>query len=96
MSDETKITTLEDQQGVKLPSLQGSLNQAAMTGQTLRVEGTNVVRVPFGVRRPRRARRRARIIGPPWCCRSRLAAPPRPRRRPPSRRSGRGASQSRL
>ena len=36
MSDETKITTLEDQQGVKLPSLQGSLNQAAMTGQTLR------------------------------------------------------------
>ena len=56
MSDETKITTLEDQQGVKLPSLQGSLNQAAMTGQTLRVEGTNVVRVPFGVRRPRRAR----------------------------------------
>ena len=56
MSDETKITTLEDQQGVKLPSLQGSLNQAAVTGQTLRVEGTNVVRVPFGVRRPRRAR----------------------------------------
>ena len=56
MSDETKTTTLEDQQGVKLPSLQGSLNQAAMTGQTLRVEGTNVVRVPFGVRRPRRAR----------------------------------------
>ena len=25
-------------------------------GQTLRVEGTNVVRVPFGVRRPRRNR----------------------------------------
>jgi hypothetical protein len=25
-------------------------------GQTLRVEGTNVVRVPFGVRRPRRSR----------------------------------------
>lgn len=24
--------------------------------QTLRVEGTNVVRVPFGVRRPRRSR----------------------------------------
>ena len=25
-------------------------------GQTLRVEGTNVVRVPFGVRRPQRTR----------------------------------------
>ncbi len=25
-------------------------------GQTLRVEGTNVVRVPFGVRQPRRSR----------------------------------------
>ena len=56
MSDETKTTTLEDQQAVKLPSLQGSLHQAPLTGQTLRVEGTNVVRVPFGVRRPRRTR----------------------------------------
>ena len=56
MSDETKTTTLEDQPAVKLPSLQGSLHQAAVTGQTLRVEGTNVVRVPFGVRRPRRTR----------------------------------------
>ena len=26
------------------------------SGQTLRMEGTNVVRVPFGVRRPRRNR----------------------------------------
>ena len=26
------------------------------SGQTLRVDGTNVVRVPFGVRRPRRTR----------------------------------------
>ncbi len=26
------------------------------SGQTLRMEGTNVVRVPFGVRRPRRTR----------------------------------------
>ena len=26
------------------------------SGQTLRVDGTNVVRVPFGVRRPRRNR----------------------------------------
>jgi len=29
---------------------------ALASGETLRVEGTNVVRVPFGVRRPRRSR----------------------------------------
>ena len=59
MSDET-TTPLQSlpqgDQGIQLPPLQGSLNQASMTGQTLRVEGTNVVRVPFGVRRPRRNR----------------------------------------
>ena len=36
----------------QLPPLDRSLAQ----GQTLRVEGTNVVRVPFGVRQPRRSR----------------------------------------
>jgi hypothetical protein len=36
----------------QLPPLPGSL----ASGQTLRVEGTNVVRVPFGVRRARRVR----------------------------------------
>ena len=39
-----------DDQGNK-PSL-----PVVASGQTLRVEGTNVVRVPFGVRRPRRTR----------------------------------------
>ena len=29
---------------------------AQLTGQTLRVDGTNVVRVPFGVRRAQRTR----------------------------------------
>ena len=29
---------------------------AVASAETLRVEGTNVVRVPFGVRRPRRSR----------------------------------------
>jgi hypothetical protein len=29
---------------------------AVSSSETLRVEGTNVVRVPFGVRRPRRSR----------------------------------------
>ena len=41
---------------VSLPML-GDVVPAAMSNdQTLRVEGTNVVRVPFGVRRPRRER----------------------------------------
>jgi hypothetical protein len=36
----------------QLPPLDRSLAK----GQTLRVDGTNVVRVPFGVRQPRRSR----------------------------------------
>jgi hypothetical protein len=36
----------------QLPPLDRSLAR----GQTLRVDGTNVVRVPFGVRQPRRSR----------------------------------------
>ena len=40
----------------ELPPLAGSLQHLSARGETLRVEGTNVVRVPFGVRRPRRAR----------------------------------------
>ena len=41
---------------VQLPALVGSLPHAAAHGETLRMEGTNVVRVPFGVRRARRDR----------------------------------------
>ena len=40
----------------QLPPTAGSLPHLTAHGQTLRVEGTNVVRVPFGVRRPRRSR----------------------------------------
>lgn len=32
------------------------LDRSLALGQTMRVDGTNVVRVPFGVRRPRRSR----------------------------------------
>jgi hypothetical protein len=41
---------------VKLPAIKGSLSHSSASGQTLRVEGTNVLRVPFGVRQPRRTR----------------------------------------
>lgn len=39
-----------------LPPGLDSLAHCQAKGETLRVEGTNVVRVPFGVRRPRRGR----------------------------------------
>lgn len=37
-------------------SREGSLDHLTARGETLRVEGTNVVRVPFGVRRPLRSK----------------------------------------
>lgn len=43
-------------QGPSLPATEGSLGAAIGRGETLSVEGTNVVRVPFGIRQPRRAR----------------------------------------
>lgn len=41
---------------VDLPPLHVSLLHSSSRGETLQVEGTNVIRVPFGVRRPRRVR----------------------------------------
>ena len=39
-----------------LPELPDGLKMALERGHTLPIEGTNVVRVPFGVRQPRRRR----------------------------------------
>ncbi len=39
-----------------LPSFAEGLNSLMSTGQSMRVEGTNVVRVPFGVRQPQKKR----------------------------------------
>ncbi len=41
---------------ISLPPLPGSLPHSTSQGHTLRVEGTNVLRVPFGVRQARRQR----------------------------------------
>ncbi len=41
---------------LQLPELPECLQEALGRGHTLAIEGTNVVRVPFGVRRPRRQR----------------------------------------
>jgi len=47
-TDDQGSTPITGQADLSLPTL--------ASGQTLRMEGTNVVRVPFGVRRPRRSR----------------------------------------
>ncbi len=46
----------ESQQGLCLPVLSDGLDSAFSRGHTIPVEGTNVVRVPFGVRQARRTR----------------------------------------
>lgn len=53
------ISPAEHERRIELPPVVGSLSQTVGRGQTLRVDGTNVIRVPFGVRhssRPRPAR----------------------------------------
>lgn len=52
----TDAAGLRPSQGPSLPLTDDSLGAAINRGQTLSVEGTNVVRVPFGIRQPRRAR----------------------------------------
>jgi hypothetical protein len=47
-TDDQGTTGIKDHADLLLP--------AVASAETLRVEGTNVVRVPFGVRRPRRSR----------------------------------------
>lgn len=41
---------------IHLPPVAGSLSQTVGQGETLRVDGTNVIRVPFGMRQSRRAK----------------------------------------
>ena len=43
-----------DRQEASLPDFQQGLEFAMSTGKSLQVDGTNVVRVPFGIRQSRR------------------------------------------
>ncbi len=45
-----------DLKDLKLPALSNSLESSLKNGHTLNVDGTNVLRVPFGVRQPRKQR----------------------------------------
>ncbi len=54
---------------MNLPSFSEGLQSALSNGKALKVEGTNVVRVPFGIRHPRKQRperpqRRATLVLP--------------------------------
>jgi hypothetical protein len=50
------VTPTASGESVQLPDLPECLQAALGRGHTLVIEGTNVVRVPFGVRRSRRVR----------------------------------------
>jgi hypothetical protein len=50
------VTPTSAGESLQLPDLPECLQSALGRGHTLSIEGTNVVRVPFGVRRPRRVR----------------------------------------
>ena len=54
--DNTTNLGLGTLQGPRLPQLPEGLEAAFNRGHTLSIEGTNVVRVPFGVREARRTR----------------------------------------
>ena len=49
-------TKVDNKDGINLPSLEGVLESALSNGKSLPVAGTNVLRVPFGVRQPRKQR----------------------------------------
>ena len=60
---------LDNTNHVALPDFSGSLESVLSNGELLQVDGTNVVRVPFGVRqpikqRPERPERLATLIIP--------------------------------
>lgn len=53
----SKISThLKVLSSPELPFQAGQIQQSLTKGETVQMEGTNVVRVPFGVRKPRRTR----------------------------------------
>ena len=54
--DNNKKSVFSSVEGPALPQLQEGLEAALNSGHTLSIEGTNVIRVPFGTRRSRRSR----------------------------------------
>ncbi len=50
------LENLVGNEKLNLPSFSEGFESVLSSGQSLRVDGTNVVRVPFGVRQPRKQR----------------------------------------
>jgi len=51
-----KLAQSNEKDELTLPSFSNDLEQAMSSGKLLQVDGTNVVRVPFGIRHPLRQR----------------------------------------
>ena len=57
-SDKSRNHSLQllEKDDLKLPLLEGSLQATLHRGKTLAMDGTNVIRVPFGIRQPQKQR----------------------------------------
>ena len=51
-----KSKPLSEKEELRLPSFSEGLESVLSTGKSLTVDGTNVVRVPFGIRHPQKRR----------------------------------------
>ena len=51
-----KRAQIPENDSLSLPSFSEGLESALSRGKALQVDGTNVVRVPFGIRQPRKQR----------------------------------------
>ena len=47
---------ISDKDELKLPSFADGLEFAMSSGRSLQIDGTNVIRVPFGIRQPQKQR----------------------------------------
>ncbi len=52
--DQTEQIVQKDE--LSLPAFSGGLESAMSSGRSLQIDGTNVVRVPFGIRHPQKKR----------------------------------------
>ena len=56
MNSVEELRKLHGKEDAQLPSFSGVLESTLSKGDLFQVDGTNVVRVPFGVRHPRKQR----------------------------------------
>ena len=69
MIRDTSLELTDEKDKLSLPSISQGLEHLMSSGKSLKIDGTNVVRVPFGVRhsqkkRPKRPQRWATLVLP--------------------------------